>query len=550
MSNQFDFIVVGAGAAGCLLASRLSRTSTAPSVLLIEAGNVLDNPDLRDAGRKFVNLADPSLGWADYSHTQKNVNGRSIIYPRGKGLGGSTMTNAMVYYVGSSEEYDYWAEVTGCPKWRWPETKERFRRIERFHDDTPTEFRKYAHASPENHGSTGPIDVSLPSVWEPGVSKVFEIAQAHGYPINLDQNSGNPIGIGLSPTTVSHGLRTTAASAFLDNRPPNLTVWTDAVAARILFDGKTAVGVQLADGRRAHGSKATILCAGALDTPKVLLLSGVGPKEDLDPLGIHVVHDLGGVGKNLQDHLQSLIETRLSKKLLDRDVARDGEPDTGGPWSCLPFGFLKVEENLETEEFHQLDPLTQNYLKGATVPQLSLGTAAPLFGRGRTFPDVSYYHVYVNCLMNPQSRGEVRLRSANPADPPFFDFNALSHPYDLRSYVNNTRRVMELIEGQANAEYFAGYINGPASKSDRDIESWLKAVSGPQFHATGTVMMGKAENKLACVDSDFQVFGLENLYVADLSVCPTTPCCMTQSTAYMVAETAAGTLIEKFGLEQ
>ncbi|OAL18682.1 hypothetical protein AYO22_10375 [Fonsecaea multimorphosa] len=528
MSNQFDFIVVGAGAAGCLLASRLSRTSTAPSVLLIEAGNVLDDPNLRAAGRKFVNLADPSMGWADYSHVQKNVSGKSIIYPRGKGLGGSTMTNAMVYYVGSSEEYDYWADIEG------------------FQDDTPIEYRKYAHPSPENHGSTGPVDVSLPSVWESGVSKVFEIAQAHGFPINLDQNSGNPIGIGLSPSTVSHGLRTTAASAFLENRPPNLTVWTEAIVTRILFSGRTAVGVELANGRKAHGTKATILCAGALDTPKLLLLSGIGPKDDLVPLGIKVVHDLPGVGKNLQDHLQSLIETRLSKKLLDRDVVRDGEPDTAGQtWPCLPFCFLKVEENLETEEFKQLDPSMQEYLKGKTVPQLSLGTAAPLFARGgRTFPDVSYYHVYVNCLMNPQSRGEVRLRSANPQDPPCFDFNALSHPYDLRAYINNTCKVMEFIEGEANSSYFAGYINGPASRSDEDIEKWLKAVSGPQFHATGSVMMGRPENKLACVDADFRVLGLENLYVADLSVCPTTPC-----TAYMIAETAAETLIEKYSLE-
>ncbi|OAP65277.1 hypothetical protein AYL99_01249 [Fonsecaea erecta] len=549
MSHQFNFIVVGAGAAGCLLASRLSRTSTAPSVLLIEAGKALDDPELRAAGRKFVNLADPSLGWTDYSHVQKNVHGRSIIYPRGKGLGGSTMINAMVYYVGSSEEYDYWADLTGCQKWRWQETKERFRRIERFRDDTPIEFRKYSRTSPETHGFTGPVDVSLPLEWEPGVTKVLDIAQTHGFPINLDQNSGNPIGIGMSPTTVSNGLRTTAASAFLADRPFNLSVWTDAVVTRILFSGKTAVGVELADGRSAYGTKATILCAGALDTPKLLLLSGIGPKDELMPLGIPVVHDLEGVGKNLQDHLQSLIETRLSKKLLDRDVARDGEPDVAGPWSCLPFCFLKVEENLETDEFKRLDPSTQDYLKGKTVPQLSLGTAAPLFGQGRTFPDVQYYHVYVNCLMNPQSRGEVRLRSANPADPPYFDFNALSHPYDRRAYINNTRKVMEFIEGEANAEYFAGYINGPSSKSDEDIEKWLKAVSGPQFHATGTVMMGRPENKLACSDSDFQVLGVENLHVADLSVCPTTPCCMTQSTAYMVAETAAETLIEKFGLE-
>ncbi|EXJ72603.1 uncharacterized protein A1O5_03749 [Cladophialophora psammophila CBS 110553] len=552
MSNQFDFIVVGAGAAGCLLASRLSRTSTAPSVLLVEAGDVLDDPGLRDTGRKFVNLADPSLGWTGYSHVQKNVNGRSVAYPRGKGLGGSTMINAMVYYIGSSEEYDFWADVTGLPKWRWPETKERFRRIERFHDDTPADFRKYAHTLPENHGSTGPVDVSLPSVWESGVWTVFKIAQAHGYPINPDQNSGNPIGIGLSPSTVSHGLRTTAASAFLENRPPNLMVWTNAFVTRILFAGRTAVGVGLADGRSARGTKATILCAGALDTPKLLLLSGVGPKADLVPLGIEVVHDLEGVGKNLQDHIQSFIETRLSIKLLDRDVVRHGEPDKAGPWSCLPFCFLKVDEILETEEFKLLDPSMQNFLKGKTVPQLSLGMAAPLFSRGRTFPEgVSYYHVYVNCLMNPQSRGELRLRSTNPADPPHFDFNALSHPYDLRSYINNTRKVMEFIEGDSNSAYFEGYINGPASKTDQDIETWLRAVSGPQYHATGTVMMGKPEtNKLACVGPDFQIFGVKNLYVADLSVCPTTPCCMTQSTAYMIAETAAETFIEKFGLEQ
>lgn len=325
------------------------------------------------------------------------------------------------------------------------------------------------------------------------------------YPRNLDHNSGNPIGLGVFPATYYRGMRTTSATAHLARAPNNLVVMTDSAATRIHFEGKQAMGVELENGqigmaisrgRRNHDSrvlilnsvalarKEVILAAGAFDSPKLLLLSGIGPVSQLKSHNIPIVHELQGVGKNLQEHpivfLNVEVDSALSEKyafeadpVAMKEARETWVKDKTGPLShhngTVWGGFLKLPDLENSEEYKELDSDVRTYMEKPTVPAFETALSAPMLPPGHELPKGHAYLTDVVFLMNPQSRGHITLASDNPKDAPLIDIGFLSHAFDRKAMLLAIRESMNFFEKSALAKYFKGYILGPKSSSDEDI---------------------------------------------------------------------------------
>ncbi|KAH8805248.1 glucose-methanol-choline oxidoreductase, partial [Xylogone sp. PMI_703] len=554
MAKSYDFIIVGGGISGCVLASRLATTPAKPSILLIEAGNHIDAEQYGNPWQKFMNFMTPGLDHG-YTQTLKNCGLPPMPYARGKGLGGSSLINFSVYTRGASADYDNWAELLGDDFWRWDHAKERFKQIETLHDNTPEQYKRYHSPDPKDHGYSGPLHISLPSAWEVGTEKIFNAASAYGYPISQDMNSGDPIGWGLPQMTTRNGVRSTS-QLFLQDAPQNLEIWADAIVTRILFKGKTAEGVELADGRQVSSNKSVVLTAGAIDSPKLLMLSGVGSADELQKHGIELVHELPGVGKNLQDHMVIPLDVKVSEAMFDlEDIyskpdefqkAKElWEKDKSGPLGLASQNFilayLKMPSVYASDEFKQLEPELQKYIEHPHVPVVEFGLVSGPIAPGA--PSPPEHMLSFNALpMCTLSRGEVKLSSKDPATPPEINFNEYSHPFDRLVAIESTRSAMDFVQSP-HFTLFRGLGRAPASNSDDDIWEYVKKVSSPSWHASCSVKMGKASDPTACVDQDLFVHGLKKLQVADMSICPLMPNGHTQATAYLIGQSAAEKII-------
>ncbi|KAJ5612027.1 GMC oxidoreductase [Penicillium lagena] len=541
--SVFDFVVVGglvwdlAGPAGSVIAARLAKTSTAPQVLLLEAGELNVELTHRVAGARYTfwNTEDG----AKYNYRYKSVPEpelarRELVYDRGHGLGGSTSINIGLWDYGRKEEMEEWARLVDDDAWTWNGLLTRIKKIERFHNDTPAEFRD--GPDPANHGTNGPLDVTLPSTWTPGLQIVLDGAKKYGFPVLSSLYSGN-LGMGVVASTTYKGLRTTAATAYLTDAPSNLSIKTGSIVARVLFDGKKAVGVELTDGTKYFASKEIILSAGAIDTPKILLLSGVGPQEELAKHSIPVVSNLPAVGRNLKDHylvqLQALVRPGTVPNVSLSDLASwqaQWTKDQTGPLALDPgmlaLGYFQLDNLATFPEFQQLDERTR--------------AIVPIPGAEKGIIQASVI------LMNAQSSGRVSLKSSDPITPPILELNYLQHPYDRRVYIEAIKKAVDYM---FNSDMpVTEQIQGPKSTSDNDILQFLREHIGPAWHALGTVKMGKVDEDTTCVDPEFRVVGLNNLRVADMSanchVCSN----HTQSTAYLIGEVAADKLIKEYNL--
>ncbi|KIN05240.1 GMC oxidoreductase [Oidiodendron maius Zn] len=562
MSDAFDFIIVGGGTAGCLVAQRLASAAPRVSILLIEIGD--DNSDIltRIPFERYSNVfMRPELDHGYSTVPQSTLKNRKVPYPRGKGLGGSTAINFMIWAPGSSMDYDRWAELVGDDDWGWEKTNARLKQIQSFHGTVSPTLQKYANPIAEDHGFSGSVAISIPDEWEPDAKIVMDAADKFGFPINLDPTTGNPIGIGISPNSAHAGLRTTSASAHLSSPLTNLTVWTKTRVIRVVLDGKKAVAVDLADGRIVTANREVILCAGAIDTPKLLLLSGIGPKDELAKHNVELCHDLPGVGKNLQDHPAVFLTEHLGDGFSSKvnfmstpsavDSARQEwlEFKTGPlttHFASAVLGFLKDDSIYETEAFNALDPEMQQFLRHRLVPQYEFGWGGPLLPPTYEFKDIDdAFLSTVIVLMNPVSRGTVTIGSSNPEDPPLIDFSFLSHPLDKLTLIAAIRKAIHFTQSPSIDKYWKSHINVPKSDSDEDIWDFIADNCGPLWHANGSVVMSKSGEELGCVDSSLKVFGIEGLRVADMSVCPLTSNGHTQATAYLIGQVAA----EKICLE-
>ncbi|KAJ5949803.1 hypothetical protein N7454_001387 [Penicillium verhagenii] len=566
MSEQdiFDFIVVGAGPAGCTLAASLSKSAAKPRVLLLEAGGKNDDESQRVDGKRWTTFMGENMNWGYKTTPQAACDGRVIDYSRGKGLGGGSAINFGVYTVGAKDDYDTWAEDVSDDTFGWEAMQQRFKRLETFDGsiDLP-ENHKYAQPKSQDHGDQGGLKIGFAKEWEQDLPLVLDQLEEAGLERNFDHNSGNPLGMGLLINSAGKGRRSTAVD-LLVGAGDNLVIVTDTPVQRVVFENKKAVGVET-KGKRYLASKEVILSTGSLDSPKILMHSGIGPASELNKFDISVLQDLPAVGQGLKDHFFAPIILMRKPETNDRNTFYGSESamnnavtqwdvDNTGPWTrygCqVGCGWFKSDRVTSSKEFEDLPEPVQAFMNKATIPQYEILSGFPVHNIfPQLFQDYSYICLLA-FLMNEQSIGEVRLQSANPDDPLLFDPKVLEHPFDQRAVVEIYKHLLELTQHSSFVKDTVSTVLAPESESDEDILKFWKANASSSWHMTGTVKMGKEGDIHAAVNNRFQVFGVANLRVADMSVVPVLTNNHTQATAYVTGATCADALIREYSLDQ
>ena len=534
--GAFDYIVVGAGSAGCVLANRLSADPER-SVLLIEAGGKDRNPLFRLPllmGRLFHSGI---YNWRYHTEPVPGLGGRSLYWPRGKVLGGSSTINGMVYVRGNRHDYERWAQM-GLPGWSYDEVLPAFRRSE-----------GHVHRDGAWHGRTGELTVCRARGTNPLFDAFIEAGRQAGHPVNDDFNGPEQRGFGRYDFTIRGGKRCSTSVAFL--RPirhrPNLRIRTGCLVRRVVVEGGRATGIEIAqrsDTRTLRAEREVILCAGTVNSPQLLMLSGIGPGDELKRHGIGVIHELPGVGRNLQDHVDCVIAYACTQPItLHRYLRADrllGSVIAGmlfgrGIATTFPYeagAFLETRPGL-------LAPDIQVHFMPALENAANLHFPKP-FGR----PPLEETHGFSLRVgpINPESRGWVGLRSADPADAPLIQPNYLQREADRRATIAGIRMVREVIGQPAFAAWRGRELApGDAVESDRELTAWLRAHAMTTFHPAGTCRMGT--DPMAVVDARLAVHGITGLMVADASVMPAIVSGNTNAPTIMIGEKAAEFLL-------
>ncbi|EQD58691.1 oxidoreductase, GMC family protein [mine drainage metagenome] len=523
---NYDHIIVGAGSAGCVLANRLSA-DPAQRVLLIEAGARDWHPYIHmPAGlAKLVNLT--RYNWNYHTEPEPQLQNRRLWWPRGKVLGGSSSINAMCYVRGRPADYARWAAISGDPGWDWPSVLPYFKRAE-----------DNSRGADAWHGVGGPLGVSDLRHVNPLSQRLIRAAVAAGLPRNADFNGAAQEGFGLYQVTQRNGARCSAASAYLApaRGRANLHVLTQALATRVLLDGQSAVGVEmLRRGRRVRiEGTAVTLCGGALNSPHLLLLSGIGPAAALRAHGIALVQDLPGVGANLQDHLDicTLVESN-SRDTYDRthDLA-------------VALRFLLTRRGIGTSNIAEAGGFARSrYASGAECDLQFHFVPALLDNHGRTRLPGRGYTLHA-CALHPRSRGRLTLVSADPTAPIRIQANYLSDAqgHDLRMLLEGVRMAREIF-AQAPFAAVRGreIFPGADAQDESALTAFIRRKAETIYHPVGTCRMGNDEH--AVVDAALRVHGIAGLRVADAAVIPELPSGNTNAPTIMLAERAADLLL-------
>jgi choline dehydrogenase-like flavoprotein len=533
----YDYVIVGGGSGGATLAARLSE-DPAVTVCLIEAGGRGDSLAVRMPGAGVLQVPGKPFrinNWSFFTIPQEGLAGRRCFQPRGKALGGSSAINAMLYIRGHRADYDHWAEL-GCDGWSWDQVLPYFKRSE-----------NNVHGSDAFHGGSGPLQVSEQRSPRPVTHAFVEAATRRQYRLRADFNEGDNEGVGLFQVTQFHdaarrGERCSAAAAYLHpimGKRHNLAVLTGARATKILFDGKRASGVVVLRNGKLETIATTreiVLAGGAFGTPQLLQLSGIGRPEDITPHGLPVVHELPGVGQNLQDHLDFILAWKSrdkdnfglglvgAKNLIKHGLAwkRDG-----GGMLATPFaegaGFLKTGPDLDVPDvqLHFVIALVDDHAR-----KLHAGYGFSL-------------HV---CALHPHSRGRVFLESADPTADPAIDPRYLSDPRDLQTLIRGAKLARDIVTTPPLSGYCASEMYGVRDgMTDTEWETHIRARAETIYHPVGTCRMGSGD--MAVVDPQLRVRGLQGLRVVDASVMPTVLGGNTNAPTIMIAEKAADMML-------
>lgn len=525
---EFDYIIVGAGSAGCVLANRLT-TDPKMNVLLLEAGPEEHNPWIHVPLGYGKNVNNPAVNWCFQSEPEAELYGQSYMLPRGKVIGGSSSINGMVYVRGQPQDYDTWAQM-GCSGWSYEDVLPYFKKSE-----------NNERGASEIHGVGGPLDVS--DIEEQGVlcDAIVKAGVEIGLPYNEDINSGNQEGIGPHQATIRRGRRASTGQAYLKpaRRRMNLRVEPNATACRIVLEGKRATGVEYlsAGGSQvAVAGREVILCGGAFNSPQLLELSGIGDPERLSDLGITVAHELRGVGANLQDHFVVRMRWRIKNTVTLNEKVRGlravGEGlkylfgRTGAlTMATLPIGaFIRSRPELETPDIQfQIFPGSYDSIEARKLdnqPGVTIGVT----------------------LLHVEGRGHVHARSSDPKAPPAIWHNMLSTETDRRTAVAGMWAARRLMAAEAVRSYVAFETTpGNGAQDDDAFLEYARQVGASNWHPAGTCKMGI--DPMAVVDPTLSVYGMEGLRVVDASVMPNVISGNTNAPTIMIAEKAADMIL-------
>jgi len=536
--KKIDYLIIGAGSAGCVLANRLSE-DTNNQVLVLEAGGPDKDINIHIPGA-YTKLNRTAVDWSFWSEPQENMLNRKMYLPRGKTLGGCSSTNAMAYVRGNRADYDGWAAL-GNDGWDYETVLPYFMRSE--HNEN------YDQLDEGYHGKNGPLHVSVNRSWSTPFAKSFiEACQKIGIPFNPDYNGKTQTGTNFFQYTIKNGKRHSGAVAFLKPalKRPNLQAITKAQVTKILFKNNKAVGVEYLRRNKKHTvyvGKEIILSAGAFQSPQILMLSGIGDQQALKAQDIQCVHELKGVGKNLQDHLFISVSatTNIQKGLnhylpLHRQLAqafnyfvKGTGPFTAGPLEAVAFFDIYKQGNPANFQFH-FAPI-----------HLGKGYDGDLYDIS-TFPTTDGMTI-LPTLLHPKSRGYVGLSSNNPLAAPIIQPNFFQVKEDLDQMVEGCKVALEVMNQAALKTYIKEIVAPLDWRSDEAIALHVKKGCETVYHPVGTCKMGQDE--MAVVDNELRVHGIDNLRVVDASIMPKIVTGNTNAAVYMIAEKAADIILGK-----
>lgn len=531
--STYDYIIIGGGSAGCVLANRLSKNPM-HKVCLIEAGPPDKSPLIHIPFGVIGLIREGKHNWGYSTAPEPQLNNRPLYWPRGKTLGGSSSINGMVYIRGNPADYDDWA-AAGNAGWSWAELKPIFKALE--HNE---------RGANNYHGQGGELNVADVRDTNPLSHLFLQAGQECGLRLNKDFNGEHQDGVGFYQVTQKDGLRFSSAKAFLTPilDRPNLTVLTSTLAEQVIIENKRAVGVKIREGnvsRVIRATKEIVLSGGAVNSPQLLLLSGIGPQAELEKQGVAVVHDLPGVGKNLQDHLDVTVMINDTSK-----------QSIGLSFAAIPrmivdvFRFFTKRRGL----------LTSNAAEaGGFVTLLDDSTARPgmqihfiptfIRDHGRQFTLGHGISIHA-CQLRPKSRGEICLKSANPADPPLIKPNYLSVQEDMDYLVASIKLARRLFATKAFASVYGGEDSpGAKVQTDAEIIADIRQRAETIYHPVGTCSMGNGP--MAVVDEQLRVRGIDGLRVADASIMPTLIAGNTNAPSMVVGEKAARMMLADAG---